>query len=210
MSFVTDFADLAVVLPLAVAVAIALVVAGWPRGAAAWAVVVPATLAAVLLAKMVVATCGHYMPPVLHAFRSPSGHTASAAVVYGGLLSLLLPEPPRGLRRPFAALLIAGLFAILFGDTRLALHVHSRSDVLAGAALGIAGALALARLAGPRPPGLRATIPLAAAFAIVVVFHGHHIRAEDQIDRVSRLVWPLTLCCRPAIAPALHVPVARP
>jgi membrane-associated phospholipid phosphatase len=214
MLFVTDFADLAVMLPLAIAVAIALLVAGWPRGAAAWALVVPATLFTVLVAKMGVAACGHFMPPVLHAFRSPSGHTASAAVVYGGLLSLLLPEPRRGLRRPFAVLLVAGLFAILFGGTRLALHVHSRSDVLAGGALGIAGALVLARLAGPRPAGLRATIPLAVAFAIVAVFHGRHLRAEDQIDRMSRIVWPLTLCCRPEVPPAVpppsQPPVARP
>ncbi len=195
MLFLTDFADLAVVLPLAVAVAVALLAAGWPRGAMAWTVAVPATLLAVLAAKLTVAACGSLLP--LHGLRSPSGHTASAAVVYGGLLSLLLPEPPRGLRRPFAALLLAGLFAILFGGSRLALHVHTRADVVAGAALGVAGALALARLAGPRPAGLRVAIPLAAALAVVLLFHGEHLRAEDQIDRVSHMVWPLTLCCRP-------------
>ncbi len=195
MLFLTDFADLAVVLPLAVAVAVALLAAGWPRGAMAWTVAVPATLLAVLAAKLTVAACGSLLP--LHGLRSPSGHTASAAVVYGGLLSLLLPEPPRGLRRPFAALLLAGLFAILFGGSRLALHVHTRADVVAGAALGVAGALALARLAGPRPAGLRVAIPLAAALAVVLLFHGEHLRAQDQIDRVSHMVWPLTLCCRP-------------
>lgn len=194
MLFLTDFADLAVVLPLAGAVGIALLAAGWPRGAAAWVTVVPATLLAVLLAKLLIAACGTLLP--FHGLRSPSGHTASAAVVYGGLLSLLLPEPPRGLRRPLMALVIAGVFAVLFGGTRLALHVHSRSDVLAGAALGIAGALVLARLAGPRPSRLRVAIPLAAALAMVLIFHGRHLRAEDQIDHVSRLIWPLTVCCR--------------
>ncbi|MDA8248626.1 MAG: phosphatase PAP2 family protein [Rhodospirillales bacterium] len=198
MQFLTDFADLAVVLPLAVAVGVALLASGWPRGALAWAVVVPATLLTVLLAKLVVAACGTYLPfhGLYDGFRSPSGHTASAAVVYGGLLSLLLPEPRRGLSRPFAAIAIAGVVAVLFGGTRLALHVHSRSDVLAGAALGIAGALVLARFAGPRPSRLRVAIPLAVALAVVLLFHGRHLRAEDQIDRVSHLVWPLTLCCR--------------
>ncbi len=194
MSYVTDFADLAVVVPLALAVALALLLVGWRRGAAAWALVVPATWTAVLLAKLVVAACWGLLP--FHGLHSPSGHTASAAVVYGGLLALLLPEPARGARRPFAALVLAGVFAVLFGGTRLALHVHTRSDVLAGAALGIAGALALARLAGPRPSRLRVAIPLAAALAVVVLFHGEHLRAEDQIDRVSHMVWPLTLCCR--------------
>ncbi len=194
MLFVTDFADLAVVLPLALAVALALLLTGWRRGALAWALVVPATLAAVLLAKLLVAACWGLLP--FHGLRSPSGHTASAAVVYGGLLALLLPEPARGARRPFAALLLAALFAVLFGGTRLALHVHTRSDVLAGALLGVAGALVLARLAGPRPARLRVALPLAAALAVVLLFHGDHLRAEDQIDRVSHLVWPLTLCCR--------------
>jgi membrane-associated phospholipid phosphatase len=132
-----------------------------------------------------------------HGLKSPSGHTASAAVVYGGLLALLLPEPARGARRPFAALLLAAAFAVLFGGTRLALHVHTRSDVLAGACLGVAGALALARLAGPRPPGLRVAIPAAAAVAVVLLLHGTHLRAETQIDRMARMVWPLSRCCRP-------------
>jgi len=200
MQYLTDFADLAVVLPFAVAVGLALLWAGWRRGALAWAVVVPATLATVLAAKMVVSACGTYLPfhaALYHGLKSPSGHTASAAVVYGGLLSLLLPEPPRGLRRPFAAVLLAGLFAILVGGSRLALHVHTRSDVVAGAALGIAGALVLARLAGPRPARLPLGRPLALALLVVLLLHGHHLRAESQIDRLSRIFWPLTLCCRP-------------
>jgi membrane-associated phospholipid phosphatase len=195
MNFLTDFADQAVVLPLAVTICLALAVAGWRRAALAWAVVVPATLLAVILAKLMVVACGHLLP--LHGLKSPSGHTASAAVVYGGLVALLLPEPARGARRVFAALLLAASFAVLFGGTRLALHVHTRSDVLAGACLGVAGALALARLAGPRPHGLRVAIPFAAACAVVLMLHGRHLHAEMQIDRMARMVWPLTLCCRP-------------
>ena len=194
MNFLTDFADQAVMLPLTVVVCFALTVAGWRRGAIAWAVAVSGTLLAVILAKLVVAACAGLLP--LHGLKSPSGHVASAAVVYGGLLALLLPEPARGARRPFAALLLAAAFATLFAGTRLALHVHTRSDVVAGACLGIAGALALTRLAGPRPSGLSRAVPLVAALVVVLMFHGRHLRAEDQIDRVARLVWPLTLCCR--------------
>jgi len=195
MKFLTDFADQAVVLPLAFIVCLSLAAAGWRRGALAWAVAVPGTLLAVMAGKLMVVACGHMLP--LHGLKSPSGHTASAAVVYGGLLAMLLPEPARGARRWFAVLLLAAVFAVLFGGTRLALHVHTRSDVLAGACLGVAGALALARLAGPRPAGLRVAIPAAAAVAAVVMLHGAHLHAEMQIDRMARLVWPLSLCCRP-------------
>jgi membrane-associated phospholipid phosphatase len=195
MLFLTDFADQAVMLPMAVTVCLMLALAGWRRAALAWALVVPGTLLVVVLSKMAVMVGGHILP--LHSLHSPSGHTASAAVVYGGLLALMLPEPARGARRPFVALLLGAAFATLFGGTRLALHEHTRLDVLAGALIGIAGAVALARLAGPRPPGLRRVMPLAAALVVVALFHGQHLRAEDQIDRVTWHVWQITHCCRP-------------
>jgi membrane-associated phospholipid phosphatase len=192
MIFLTDFADQAVILPLALAVGAALALAGWRRGAFAWLLAVPATLGVVLLAKMTVVACGHLIP--VHGLRSPSGHTASAAVAYGGLLALLVPRgtgpAPTGIR----ALLLGAIFALLFGFTRLALEVHTRADVVVGALIGVAGALCLAQLAGDRPARMRAGIPVGAALIVVLLFHGAHLRAEDQIDHVSRIVWPLTLC----------------
>lgn len=195
MHFLTDFADQAVMLPVALAVGVALALGGWRRGALAWALAVLGTLLAVVLAKLAVAATSGMLP--LHGLKSPSGHVASAAVVYGGLVALLLPEPARGARHPFVALLLAAAFATLFAGTRLALHVHTRSDVLAGACLGIAGALALTRLAGPRPSRLTRAAPVLAALAMVLLFHGRHLHAEDQIGRFARLVWSANACCRP-------------
>ncbi len=188
MSFLTDFADQAVILPLAVVLAAALAVAGWRRAALAWCLAVPATLALVLAAKMAVASCGQFLP--LSGLRSPSGHTASAALIYGGLLALTLPAARRGGR----AVWLAGAIALVFGVTRLALHVHSRSDVVVGAGIGVLGAMLLTRLAGARPPHVRMALPVAATLVIVLMFHGQHLRAEDRIHRVARLVWPLTEC----------------
>jgi membrane-associated phospholipid phosphatase len=201
MQFLTDFADQAVVLPLAVAVGVALLLAGWRRGALAWAVTVAGTLAAMLVAKVAVIDCG-FLP--FADLRSPSGHTASAAVVYGGLIALLLPEPARTARRLLTALLPAAACAAMFGATRIALHVHTWSDVVAGACLGIAGALALARLAGARPQGVRAAVPVAAALAVAVLFHGSHLHAEERIDRLSCPLWSR------APTPALQAVSARP
>lgn len=195
MHFLTDFADQAVMLPVALAVCLALALGGWRRGAWAWALAVLGTLLAVVLAKFVVVAAEGLLP--LHGLKSPSGHVASAAVVYGGLVALLLPEPARGARRPFAALLLAAAFATVFAGTRLALHVHTRSDVLAGACLGMAGAVALARLAGPRPSRLARAAPVLAALAMALLFHGRHLRAEDQIDRLARTVLSWNQCCRP-------------
>ena len=189
MHFITDFADQAVVLPLAVGIGLTLLLSGWRRGAIAWGVVVVATLASVGVAKMVVADCGGLLPipPGLH---SPSGHTASAAIVYGGLVALLCPRLGRGIGVP----LLAGGFALVIGFTRLALHIHTPFDVLAGAAIGIAGAVLLARAAGERPPGLRIGRAAAVAFAVLLVFHGEHLHAESRLHHLAHLIWPINQC----------------
>ncbi len=195
MRFLTDFGDQAFILPLTLVVALVLSIGGWRRGAAAWVVSVAATLTAVLLGKLVVFACH---PLSLTGLQSPSGHTASAAVAFGGLLALLAP---RGWRIPLLAVTGAVVAAALVGTSRVALKAHSIADVLAGAMLGIAGALLLVRLAGDRPARLRRAPSVAAALATVILFHGAHLGAERNIAWMSHMVWPLTLCRAPGLRP---------
>lgn len=183
MHFLTDFADQAVILPLMLAVALALALGGWRRGAVAWLFGIAATLAAVLLGKVFVCACD---PLPMLDLRSPSGHTAAAAVAYGGLLALLAPS---GRRAPLLAAAGAVAAAVLIGGSRLALGMHTASDVLVGAVAGVAGALVLARLAGARPPRLPRALPVAAALAVVIVFHGVHLHAEDRINEACHTFW---------------------
>jgi membrane-associated phospholipid phosphatase len=183
---ITDLGDQAVILPLLLATGLVLLLAGWWRGALAWFTVVPATLGAVLLAKLSTMACQDLLPPV--GLLSPSGHTASAAVVYGGLLALVIGGPR-------AALLCAGAVAALLGYTRVALGVHTLADVVAGGLIGTAGAVVLSLLAGPRPALRRGWIGVAAAaVAVLVLFHGRHVYAEMHIRQMSQQLWPLSLC----------------
>ena len=87
MSFLTDFADQAVVLPVAGLVLVLLLAIGWRRGALAWAGCVAGVMAVMLALKLVTLACGWRVPWT--GLSSPSGHTAASAVVYGGLLALL-------------------------------------------------------------------------------------------------------------------------
>lgn len=189
MNFLTDFADEAVVLPVAATVLVVLLALGWRRGALAWAASVVGVLGVMLVLKLVVFACGWRIPWA--GLASPSGHTAAAAVVYGGLLALLIP---RALGGTVAAALAGGGFALIFGLTRLALHVHTVPDVLLGAGVGTAGAVVMRSLAGTPPPRLGSPRLAVAVCLAMVLFHGHRLAAEERIRWMALDLWPLKLC----------------
>ncbi len=191
MLFLTDFADQAVVLPVAAVVLAILLVMGWRRGALAWIAGVGGVLAVMLLLKLIVFACFWRLPWT--GLVSPSGHTASAAVVYGGLLTLLVPRARGGV---VLAALTGGGLALLVGLTRLALHVHTVSDVVVGAAVGVTGAVLLRHFAGERPERLSSPRLALAVCVAMVLFHGHRLAAEERIKWLALDVWPLSLCHR--------------
>lgn len=176
LRLLTDFADQAVILPVAAAVALALLAQGWWRGLAAWCAGVGATLATMLVLKLVFAAC-----PSWAFLHSPSGHTAAAAVVAGGLLGLLAA----GRVGARGAAVMAFAVAVPIGASRVWLGAHSVAEVLAGGAVGMLGALALARLAGPAPAGTRLWLVAAAALVAALAAYGGHLNAEAAIDRAA-------------------------
>ena len=190
MEFLTDFADEAVILPLAGIVAIMLAALGWWRGALAWTAVVGGVLGALGLLKIVFVACAGPLAGL--GIHSPSGHTAASAVTYGGILLLFgrdrLPTP----------LLLAGplAIAVLFGVSRLVLQAHVPAEVVLGGIVGVAGAALLLPLAGPQPP-LRRWPVAVVALAVMVGFHGIRLQAEQAIHSIALLSWlPLATMCR--------------
>lgn len=175
MTFLTDFADQAVVLPLIATVALCLAALGWRRGALAWLLAVGVSFALVLLLKLAFVTCGPALG--IPALRSPSGHTAAAAVVAGGLAAL--QRHRRGV-----VLTTAGLAATLIGVTRLVLGYHTPPEVLLGGVIGVAGALGFTVLAG-LAPSLRLRWLFAAVMVVAVLLHGQHLDAEPRIRAVA-------------------------
>jgi membrane-associated phospholipid phosphatase len=191
MQSLTDFCDQAVILPLAVILAFTWAASGWRRGTIAWCVVVPGTLGVVLLAKLALLSCGAHLPG--WDLQSPSGHTASAAVVYGGVLALLAPRRWQRLFVWCGPIVVAAVI----GVTRVGLRKHTIADATVGGLIGVAGAWLMVRLAGPRPRlSPHALAVLGAALATAIMFHGTRLNTEYRILEVSRVVWPLTLCRR--------------
>ena len=152
--FLTDFADLAVLLPLTGLVALSLAAVGRQREALAWCLAVSGTFVTMLLLKLLVLV--GIGPDAWAGLNNPSGHTAAGVVVYAGLLTLFAE---RFAPRIPIALLAGAVFGLLFGCTRLMLRVHTVPDVFVGAMVGLAGVLVLGaagRAAAARCPGIRA------------------------------------------------------
>jgi membrane-associated phospholipid phosphatase len=185
--FLTDFADQAVAIPLILAVALVLAVQGWRRGALLWLTIAGTTFAATLAAKLIFLGCA----PVFGSLNihSPSGHTAAATVVAGGLAALFARS--RAVVLPVA--LVAGT---IIGASRVGLNLHSLPEVLTGGAIGLCGAIAMRRYVCP--PGRLAIAPaLGTIAAITLVLHGTHLPAETAIRQsASWLAW-LVAACRP-------------
>jgi membrane-associated phospholipid phosphatase len=183
LTYVTDFADQAVLLPLAVIVALSLGFSGWWRGAGVWMIGVGGTLALMFALKVAFIACGP-----AHVLRSPSGHTAAAAVVSGGLMVVLAD------RRQWA-FPIALLAAVVIGASRLVLGAHVPLEVVVGALAGIGGAVLIALLAGPMPP-FRRSWTAVLALAALLVLHGFRMPAEAQIRGFAYRVAQALAVCR--------------
>ncbi len=179
MQFLTDFADQAVILPLTFATALGISLGGWKQGAVAWLLAIFATLAAVGAAKLAVFVFG---PPArLPLLLSPSGHAASAPLLYGGLAWALLPG--RAGRWASVAVGIAACLAI--AGTRVGLDQHTVADVVVGSLFGLAGFAALCLALGTPPEPYRRWGTVALAGATLVGFHGLRMPAEPWLRYVA-------------------------
>lgn len=184
MQFITDYADQALLLPLVLIAAIGLELGGWRRAAVSWLVTAGGTFGTVGATKILLFATGPFaMFPTL---ASPSGHTAAATLIYGGGAGLLLR---RDTSRHWSALACALPIAALFAITRVALHLHSVPDVLAGASMGLAGALTLVIAAGPQPPNFRRVFPVAFMIVPIVGLHGLHLSIEPWLQAIGKVLW---------------------
>ncbi len=187
MQTITDFADLAVVLPLAACVAVWLALSGWRRGAALWVAMFAALLALMLALKLIFLGCAPAGSPIC----SPSGHTASATFVFGGVAVLMLRQ------HRAAAFAAAISLAALFGVSRVALHAHSLPEVLLGAAAGLSTLALFALLAGPIPPGLPARRLLLAGIPLILLLHGARLNLEPRVRGAAH--WFGLAVCPPTV-----------
>jgi membrane-associated phospholipid phosphatase len=190
---ISDFADQAIVLPLAVGTALLLAISGWRRGAFAWTAAIGSTLGVILLLKLSFFACDHIAGAAMGG--NPSGHTAAAAAVYGGLAGIttaaILKETRYAL---WCAVGVGASIAVLIGQSRLTLDKHSVVEVVVGGAIGVGGAASFVGLAGRTPPAVPIWPMVAAGLIVVGLLHGARLSAEDTIRSVAALLWPTWQC----------------
>ncbi len=211
-AFVTDFADQAVLIPSAIAIAVGFGAAGWYRGALAWSGVLACTWVSILLLKLACLLFGLLWVEGLH---SPSGHTAGAAAAAGGFLGLVVRR--RGGDWRWTIPISAGL-AVIIGLSRLALHVHTGLDVLVAGVVGVVSAMALVTLAGPPPSRLRLSPIIMALAVMILLLHGSQASAEAAIQRIAAAEFWDDLrsgvfarqSCRPYSSPSTIEPARTP
>lgn len=200
MRYLTDFADQAVILPLVLAIAVSLAAQGWRRGALVWLIVVAATFAAMLILKVMFLSCSPLFGPM--DVRSPSGHVAAATVVAGGLAAML--------SRHRASIMPAAFLAgVVIGVSRLVLGAHSFPEVVVGALIGLTGAAAMLRFAGP-PPKLNTPALATVIVLVTLLFHGLHLPAEAAIRHTAFRAAQYIPACRGAPMPEHHTMSRKP
>jgi len=188
--FITNLADAGTVLPAACAIPLVLLACGRRRSALAWLISAGISFATILGLKLSFWGCAS--PSLLAQVRSPSGHTASAAVVYGGLAPLLGGDTPVSLGWSLVV-------ATVVGVSRVQLGMHSVAEVLVGGTIGIMGVALLKMLIGravapaPASPKLLMLLPLS-VIALAAAQQGAHWPVERLIALVARYYWPMHAC----------------
>jgi membrane-associated phospholipid phosphatase len=186
---ITNFGDLAILLPLVV------VVTGWlgairqPRALLWWLAAVALCMSATAALKVYFFVC-----PPLADLHTPSGHTSLGTLVYG-VLTLAVAQAVTGWKR--AAVIAAGTaFIAAIGISRVVIHVHSVPEVLLGSIIGI-GALALfVRQVGPHCViERRLQAMLITCFVLMVMLNGQDLRAEDMFHAVGRYLNHAGMAC---------------
>jgi membrane-associated phospholipid phosphatase len=181
-SFITDFGDTAVTVPLAIMVTGFLFAAKQPRLAIGWALVILLCAGVTGAVKLAFTVCGY--PLAGSGLTSPSGHTAMSVAVYGGLAAIV----GNGLKAPARAALVAAaaIFTSGIALSRTIIGYHTPIEVAIGLVVGIAalGAM-IGVLARYRPEHLPIGWLSAGALVVFVLFHGTQWPAERVIHRLA-------------------------
>jgi membrane-associated phospholipid phosphatase len=198
MNWVSNFGDIAVLLPASLGLIAFLAWFHSRQDAAAYAAAAAACLTAALFAKLALAACGGRHS--LFGVESPSGHAAFAATFYGCLAALFGAGRTIGWR--LALYGGAAALILLIGASRVALGAHNAREVGAGVLIG-AMSIALFNVLRVKSERLELTSrtfvrmsPFAALYAVCLLLLADHWTIEPFIDSIAAQVGANMHLCR--------------
>jgi len=175
----TNFGDLAVLLPITIVVFIWLYYLPSRRDAAWWILGAVLCMGGTALLKVLFVMCA----PATE-LHSPSGHTSLSTFVYGALFMLMATTAAAHWR--YAAIGAGCLVVLLIGWSRIALHNHTWLETGIGLAIG-AGALSV--FASHYLASVRKQVPLRplllSVAVLLVLLHGRQLHAEDLLRAIG-------------------------
>jgi membrane-associated phospholipid phosphatase len=172
----TDFGDLAVLIPVAAAILIWLLLY-FSHAAPRWVFAISFCVCLTVLLKIVFYGC----PPAGN-MHSPSGHTSLSTLVYGALTLVTASDRP-GPRRLLAIGAGAGLI-LAIAVSRLLLDAHSVPEVSLGLVIGTVSLALFSRQYLERP-NAKVWPLLVAAGVLVAILHGRELHAEQYLHRIT-------------------------
>lgn len=178
MLFLTEFGDLAVLLPLAATILLWLLLSGARQPALWWLAALVLCIGGIGLLKIYLAAC-----VTSGDLRSPSGHSGFSALVYGTLAaSLALRGAPR-----WRLLVVCGGFLMVAGIaiSRLVLGAHTPIEDLVGLLIGGASLALFVASSGRRLETLNLRPLLLAAVLIITLLHGRQLHAEEMLHAMG-------------------------
>ena len=172
----TDFGDLAVLIPVSAVILIWLV-RNSSRAAPRWIFALSLCIGLTALLKIAFHAC----PPADN-LHSPSGHTSLSTLVYGALTLVSATAWP-GLHRVLVIAGGAGLI-LAIGVSRLLLDAHSVAEVGLGLVIG-AVSLAMFSRQYLQAPTTKMWPLLVVAGVLALVLHGRELHAEQFLHRIT-------------------------
>jgi membrane-associated phospholipid phosphatase len=177
---ITKFGDAVVMLPAAIAIAAWLAASSARRLALCWIALFGAAAALVTLSK--IAFVGWGIGIAGFDFTGISGHTTFAMAVIPTLFYLAWPF----CNGRAAGALIGIACGALIGISRLTLHAHSPSEVMAGCALGLAVSLGFMLLArNHAKPRLHAAAAACGIAALIAGLYAQAAPTQHWVERVA-------------------------
>jgi cation-transporting P-type ATPase E len=190
MMTITNFGDIAVLLPLSAIILIWLIAGRRLKAGGWWLLAVGLCTGATAVLKIYFYAC-----PVGREIVSPSGHTAFSILVYGTLALILIASSGAGWWKVSVGV-AAAAFILAIAVSRAVLGFHSGAEVAFGLVVGTGSLAVFARgYLWPQNKGASPALLVLMVVAVIAASYGREGRAEHLLDKISRYLHVASWAC---------------